>query len=138
MAGSVNKVILIGNLGKDPEVRHLENGAVVANFSIATSETYTDRNTGQKVENTDWHNIVVKNKAAEICEKYLSKGDKVYIEGRIKTRKWQDDKGLERYTTEILCSDFKFLTNKDSSNQNPEVNTSTQSNSTTPEDDLPF
>ena len=138
MSGSLNKVMLIGNLGDVVKLHRFEDGGCIGRFPIATNENYTNKVTGEKVSNTEWHNVVVRNKAAEICEKYLTKGDKVYIEGRIKTRKWQDDKGLERYTTEILCSDFKFLTNKDSSNQNPEVNTSTQSNSTTPEDDLPF
>lgn len=109
MAGSVNKVILIGNLGRDPEVRHLENGAVVANFSIATSESYTDRNTGQRVENTDWHNIVLWRGLAEIAEKYLKKGQKVYIEGKLKTRSWQDKDGSTRYTTEVLGDQMTML-----------------------------
>ena len=114
MAGSVNKVILIGNLGKDPEVRHLENGAVVANFSIATSETYTDRNTGQKVENTDWHNIVVWRGLAEVVEKYVKKGHKVYVEGKLRTRSWQDKEGNTRYTTEVVADEMTMLTRPDS------------------------
>jgi single-strand DNA-binding protein len=114
MAGSVNKVILIGNLGKDPEVRHLENGAVVANFSIATSESYTDRNTGQKVENTDWHNIVVWRGLAEVVEKYVRKGHKVYVEGKLKTRSWQDKEGNTRYTTEVVADEMTMLTRPDS------------------------
>lgn len=138
MAGTLNKVLLIGHLGDDVKIHYFDDNNCVARFPLATNESYINKQTNERITNTDWHNIVVKNKAAEICEKYLSKGDKVYIEGRIKTRKWQDDKGLERYTTEILCSDFKFLTNKDSSNQNPEVNASIQSNPSTPEDDLPF
>ncbi len=84
----------------------------VGRFPLATNETYTNKQTNERVTNTEWHNIVVRNKAAEICEKYLSKGDKVYIEGRIKTRKWQDDKGNDRYSTEIHCTDFTFLTTK--------------------------
>ena len=88
MSGSVNKVILVGNLGKDPEIRHLENGATVANFSIATSENYKDRKTGEKVSQTEWHNIVAWRGLAEIAEKYLKKGQKVYIEGKLKTRTW--------------------------------------------------
>ena len=138
MAGTLNKVLLIGHLGDDVKIHYFDDNNCVARFPLATNESYVNKQTNERITNTDWHNIVVKNKAAEICEKYLSKGDKVYIEGRIKTRKWQDDKGLERYTTEILCSDFKFLTNKDSSNQNPEVNASIQSNPSTPEDYLPF
>jgi len=113
MAGSVNKVILIGNLGKDPEVRHLENGAVVANFSIATSESYTDRNTGQKIENTDWHNIVVWRGLAEVVEKYVKKGHKVYIEGKLRTRSWQDKDGNTRYTTEVVADEMTMLTRPD-------------------------
>ena len=113
MAGTLNKVLLIGHLGDEVKIHYFDDSNCVARFPLATNESYVNKQTNERITNTDWHNIVVKNKAAEICEKYLSKGDKVYIEGRIKTRKWQDDKGLERYTTEILCSDFKFLTNKD-------------------------
>ncbi len=109
MAGSINKVILIGNLGKDPEVRHLENGACVANFSIATSENYKDRKTGEKVSQTEWHNIVVWRGLAEITEKYLKKGDKVYIEGKLKTRSWKDQEGNNRYTTEIIADNLTML-----------------------------
>lgn len=113
MAGTVNKVILIGNLGKDPEVRHLENGAIVANFPIATSESYTDKNTGQKVENTDWHNIVVWRGLAGVVEKYVKKGQKVYIEGKLKTRSWQDKDGSTRYTTEIIADELTILSRSD-------------------------
>ncbi|NQY68836.1 MAG: single-stranded DNA-binding protein, partial [Flavobacteriales bacterium] len=122
MAGSVNKVILIGNLGKDPEVRHLENGAVVANFSIATSESYTDKNTGQKVENTDWHNIVVWRGLAEVVEKYVKKGHKVYIEGKLKTRSWQDKEGNTRYTTEVVADEMTMLTRADTAANPPPQN----------------
>ena len=143
MAGSINKVILIGNLGKDPEVRHLENGAAVANLPIATSETYKDRKTGERNTQTEWHNIVVRNKAAEICEKYLSKGDKVYIEGRLKTRKWQDDKGQDRYSTEIHCTEFTFLNNRNDNSESLGQSTSpatkpAQSDLVDTNDDLPF
>lgn len=110
MAGSVNKVILIGNLGKDPEVRRLENGAVVASFSIATSETYTEKATGERRENTDWHNIVVWRGLAEVTEKYVKKGMKVYVEGKLKTRSWQDKEGNTRYTTEVLAEEMTILT----------------------------
>ena len=109
MAGSVNKVILIGNLGKDPEVRHLENGATVANFPLATSEVYTDRNTGQKVENTDWHDIVVWRGLAEVVEKYVRKGYKVYVEGKLKKRSWQDKEGNTRYSTEVVADELSIL-----------------------------
>lgn len=109
MAGSVNKVILIGNLGKDPEVRHLENGAVVANFPLATSESYTDRATGQKIENTDWHDVVVWRGLAEVVEKYVRKGTKVYVEGKLKKRSWQDKEGNTRYTTEVVADELTIL-----------------------------
>ena len=113
MTGTLNKVMLIGHTGDDVKMHYFEGGGSIGRFPLATNEVYTNKSTGQKVENTEWHNIVVRNKAAEICEKYLKKGDKVYIEGRIKTRKWQDDKGIERYSTEIQCTDFTFLTPKD-------------------------
>ncbi|HIP31166.1 MAG TPA: single-stranded DNA-binding protein [Crocinitomicaceae bacterium] len=122
MAGTVNKVILIGNLGKDPEVRHLENGSVVANFPIATSESYTDKNTGQKIENTDWHDIVVWRGLAGVVEKYVRKGQKVYIEGKLKKRSWQDKEGNTRYTTEVIADELTILSrpdNQNSQNQAP-------------------
>ncbi len=114
MAGSVNKVILLGNLGKDPEVRRLENGAVVASFSIATSEVYTDKASGEKKELTDWHDIVVWRGLAEVAEKYLKKGYKVYIEGKIKKRSWQDKEGITRYTTEIIADELNIISRPDS------------------------
>jgi single-strand DNA-binding protein len=116
MAGSVNKVILIGNLGKDPEVRKLENGATVANFSIATSETYNDRTTSEKKEITDWHDIVVWRGLAEVVEKYVKKGAKVYVEGRLKKRSWQDKEGQTRYTTEVLADQLTILSSRNDSN----------------------
>ncbi len=128
MAGSVNKVILIGNLGKDPEVRHLENGATVANFPIATSESYTDRNTGQRVENTDWHDIVVWRGLAEIVEKYVKKGTKIYVEGKLKKRSWQDKEGITRYTTEVVADELTILSRpetKSNSNEAPYDSTGT-------------
>jgi len=131
MAGSVNKVILIGNLGKDPEVRYLENGSRVANFSIATSEVYTDKNTQQKVENTDWHDIVVWRGLAEVVEKYLKKGCKVYIEGKLKKRSWQDKEGVTRYTTEVIADELTILTwpekASDSTQKHPYDSTGTPS-----------
>lgn len=108
MAG-VNKVILIGNLGADPEVRHLQNGAAVANFRIATSETYKDRQTGEKREQTEWHSIVAWRGLAEITERFLRKGSKVYVEGKLRTRKWQDKDGIERYTTEVHADEMTML-----------------------------
>ena len=102
----LNKVQLIGHLGADPDVRRTEDGTVVATISIATSEKWTDKNSGQKREQTQWHRVVAWRGVAEIAEKYLSKGSKVYIEGKLQTRKWTDDKGLERYTTEVILSGF--------------------------------
>ena len=106
--GSVNKAILIGNLGDAPEIRYLPSGQGVANFSIATNRTWTDRE-GNRQERTEWHNIVAWGKLAEICEKYLKKGDAVYIEGRIETRSWEDKSGQKRYTTEIVAQEMTML-----------------------------
>ena len=121
MAGSVNKVILIGNLGKDPEVRHLDNGAVVANFSIATSESYTDKNTGDKREITDWHNIVVWRGLAKVVETYVKKGMKVYVEGKLRTRSWQDEGKNTRYTTEVIADNLTMLTRAEQAPNNTTV-----------------
>lgn len=115
MTGTLNKVMLIGHTGDDVKMHYFEGGGSIGRFPLATNEVYTNKSSGQRVENTEWHNIVVRNKAAEICEKYLKKGDKVYVEGRLKSRKWTDDKGIERYSVEIQCTDFTFLTPKDSS-----------------------
>ena len=104
----VNKVILVGRLGKDPEVRHLENGATVANFSMATSETYKDRQTGEKREQTEWHNVVLWRGLAEVAEKYVKKGDMIYIEGKLRTRSWEKD-GVTRYTTEVVGDNMTML-----------------------------
>jgi len=107
--GSINKAILIGNLGTEPEIKHFENGGSLARFPIATSESYTNRN-GEQVTQTEWHNIVVRGGLVDVVSKYLNKGDKVYIEGRIRTRSWQDQKTNEtRYTTEIMCDNFMML-----------------------------
>lgn len=107
MAG-VNKVILVGNLGKDPEVRYLENGTPVANFPIATTETYKDRNTGERKDQTEWHNIVLWRGLAGVAEKYLKKGSMVYIEGKLRTRSWEKD-GITRYTTEVVGDNMTML-----------------------------
>ena len=109
MSGSVNKVILIGNLGKDPEVRRLENGALLASFSIATSESYIDKQSGDKKEITDWHDIVLWRGLAEVAEKYLVKGTKIYVEGKLKKRSWQDKEGLTRYSTEVVGDEMTIL-----------------------------
>ncbi len=105
----VNKAIIVGNLGNDPDSRFMPNGNAVANLSVATSETWTDKNTGQLQERTEWHRIVAYGKLAEIMGQYLRKGSKVYIEGRIQTRKWQDQTGQDRYTTEIVANEMQML-----------------------------
>lgn len=112
MAGTLNKVMLIGNLGKDPEIMHFDNGGSLVKFPIATSETYTNRE-GQRVTNTEWHNVVINAKGlVDVAHKYLKKGHKVYLEGRIKTRKWQDQAGADRYTTEIQVNQMTMLTSR--------------------------
>ncbi len=108
----VNKAIIVGHLGKDPEVRHMPNGKAVANFSIATSEQWKDKQTGERKEATEWHNVVVFDRLAEIAGEYLTKGAAVYIEGKIKTRKWQDKDGRDRYTTEIHANELQMLGGK--------------------------
>ncbi|KJD35295.1 single-stranded DNA-binding protein [Tamlana sedimentorum] len=146
MSGTLNKVMLIGHLGDEVKMHYFEGGGCVGRFPLATNETYTNKQTNERVTNTEWHNIVVRNKGAEICEKYLNKGDKVYIEGRLKTRKWQDEKGNDRYSTEIQCTDFTFLTAKNES-ENASSMATQQANTaqTKPieqveadDDDLPF
>jgi single-strand DNA-binding protein len=108
MAGSINKVTLIGNLGRDPEVRFSQNGDKIANISIATSETWNDKSSGERKEKTEWHRVVIFNKfLADIAEKYLKKGSKVYLEGALQTRKWTDNAGVEKYTTEVVLGNFK-------------------------------
>jgi single-strand DNA-binding protein len=109
MARGVNKVILVGNLGKDPDTRYMPSGKAVTNFSIATSESWTDKQSGDKQERTEWHNIVLFDKLGEIAAEYLRKGSQVYIEGSLRTRKWQDKEGKDRYTTEIVGRDMQML-----------------------------
>ena len=154
MSGTLNKVMLIGRTGDDVKTHYFEGGGCIGRFPLATNETYTNRTTNERVSNTEWHNIVVRNKAAEICEKYLKKGDMVYIEGRLKTRKWTDDKGVDRYSTEIQCNEFKFLTSKSDSGRVEEANPAQAGQTVNPtshnataesmdtneneEDDLPF
>lgn len=148
MAG-VNKVILIGNLGADPEIRHLQNGASVANFRLATSETYKDKTTGERREQTEWHNIVAWRGLAEITEKYVRKGSKVYVEGKLRTRQWQDKDNNTRYTTEIVADEMTLLdranTDGGAPRQNaPAAERSVASSNAGPaggsdaDDDLPF
>lgn len=109
MSKGVNKVILIGNLGKDPEVRYATNGNAIANITLATSESWKDKNTGQQTEKTEWHRVVFFRRLAEIVGEYLKKGSKVYVEGKLQTRKWQDKQGQDRYTTEIVANEMQML-----------------------------
>ena len=131
MAG-VNKVILVGNLGKDPEVRYLDSGVAVANFSLATTENYKNKE-GERVSQTEWHNIVLWRGLAEVAEKWLKKGSSVYVEGKIRTRKWEDKDGNTRYSTEILGDNMTMLGGKPSSETPVEVAPATDK-----KDDLPF
>jgi len=117
MARGVNKVIIVGNLGRDPEVRYTPSGTAVANLTIATSEAWKDKQSGENVEKTEWHRIVMYQRLAEISGEYLRKGSKVYIEGRLQTRKWQDKNGQDRYTTEIVAQEMQMLDSKGTSNQ---------------------
>ena len=130
MAG-INKVLLIGRLGKDPEMRYTPDGTAIANFSIATSEEWKDKKTGEKQERTEWHRIVAFRRLGEICGEYLSKGSQVYIEGRIQTREWQDKDGTKRYTTEIVASQMQMLGNKGETTPGSEFSGSE-------DDDIPF
>lgn len=142
MAGTINKVILIGNLGDEVKMHYFEGGNSIGRFPIATSESYTNKQTGEKITNTDWHNIVVRNKLAEICEKYLTKGDKIYVEGKLKNRQWEQD-GVKRYATEVHVNEMTMLSNK--KNDTTSKPQDTQQPIATPksavkeeEDDLPF
>lgn len=139
MSGTLNKVMLIGHLGDEVKVHYFDGGSSIGRFPIATNETYTNKKTGEKVTNTDWHNIVVRNKLAETCEKYLTKGDKIYCEGRIKNRQYEVD-GVKRYSTEIHVFDMTFLSNSKSTSSESQTNKA-NSNQNIPsgmDDDLPF
>ena len=136
MSGTLNKVMLIGHLGDNVKMHYFDGGGSIGRFPLATDESYTKKDTGEKVALTEWHNIIVRNKAAELCEKYLNKGDRIYVEGKIKTNKWQDDKGNDRYTAEIHVNDFTFLTPKKDSNGS--ASKISESTSTSKKDDLPF
>lgn len=146
MAGTINKVILVGHLGDDVKMHYFEGGNSIGRFPLATNESYTNKQTGERVTSTEWHNIVVRNKLAEICEKYLSKGDKVYCEGRIKTRQWEGEGGVTRYTTEIQIVDMVFLNTKKELTPNtgstgathPHTEKTPPTKGVAAEEDLPF
>ena len=144
MAGTINKVILIGNLGDDVKMHYFDDQNCVGRFPIATSESYTNKQTGEKITNTDWHNIVVRNGLAKVCEKYLTKGDKVYVEGKLKNRQWEQD-GVKRYSTEVQVNEMTMLSNKKNSenlgnypSQNQQQVTQPKSLEPEENDDLPF
>ena len=146
MNGSVNKVILIGNLGRDPEIKKLENGATLASFSMATSESYTDKVSGKKIENTDWHDVVLWRGLAELAEKFLKKGMKIYVEGRLKKRSWQDREGNTRYNVEVIGDEMTILSKPDNDTKPKEPYTvevnqeisKMENLESDPEDRLPF
>ena len=133
----VNKVILLGNLGKDPEVRYLDNGVAVANFSLATTENYKNKQ-GERVSQTEWHNVVFWRGLAEVAEKYLKKGDSIYLEGKIRTRKWEDKEGNTRYSTEVLADNMTMLGKKNSQVSDSQELTSNEKSVSNDRDDLPF
>jgi single-strand DNA-binding protein len=158
MARGINKVILIGNLGQDPEVKYMPNGGAVTNVTIATSESWKDKNTGEQQDKTEWHRVVFFRRLAEIAGEYLKKGSKVYIEGKLQTRKWQDQSGNDHYTTEIIANEMQMLDSRGgaggsagggsgkSSNQQPSSNPSSSQQPATAtaggyddfDDDIPF
>ncbi len=146
MNGSVNKVILIGNLGRDPEIKKLENGATLASFSMATSESYTDKVSGKKIENTDWHDVILWRGLAELAEKFLKKGMKIYVEGRLKKRSWQDREGNTRYNVEVIGDEMTILSKPDTDTKPKEPYTveanqeisKMENLESDPEDTLPF
>ena len=147
MARGVNKVILVGNLGRDPEVRYMPSGNAVANVTLATTESWKDKQTGEKQERTEWHNVVFYSRLAEIAGEYLKKGSQVYVEGSLRTRKWQDKSGNDRYTTEIIASDMQMLGGRggsagysggDTAPATVEPSSSTGSAAPDFDDDIPF
>ena len=140
MARGVNKAIIVGHLGQDPETRYTNGGVAVTTLSIATTEQWTNKNNGQKEELTEWHRVVMFNKLAEIAAEYLKKGVNVYIEGKLRTRKWQDKQGQDRYTTEIIAGDMQMLGNKSNNTQTKQFPSNSNNNSGFDEmsDDIPF
>jgi single-strand DNA-binding protein len=141
MSNGVNKVILIGNLGQKPEMRYTATNSAVANLSIATTESWKDKESGEMRDKTEWHRVVFFGKPAETIEKYLDKGSKIYVEGKIQTRKWQDKEGKDRWTTEIIGNQFNFLDsrpNQNESNLDQSDPSSQQGDTGISEDDIPF
>ena len=142
MAGSLNKVLLIGRLGADPEIKQMVNGKSVARLSLATSQSWKDKNTGEKKEKTEWHRVVFFRRIAEVCGEYLKKGSSVYIEGSLRTRDWEDDQGNKRYTTEIIGREMQMLggrRSEDNMDQSPQMNSSSpQPEEGLIDDEIPF
>lgn len=147
MARGINKVILVGNLGNDPEVRYGNNGNAIANISVATTDSWKDKNTGEQQEKTEWHRVVMFNRLAEIVNEYLKKGSQVYIEGKLQTRKWQDESGQDKYTTEIVANEMQMLGGRSNDGQmgeqaprpnNQPVRDQAPAPSNDFDDDLPF
>ena len=121
MNGTLNKVMLIGYLGDEVKMHYFDGGSCIGRFQLATNEVYVNKTTNEKITSTEWHNLVVRNKAAELCEKYLSKGDKIYIEGRIKSRQWQTEDGTVKYASEIQVTEFTFLSTKKDAENNKQI-----------------
>ena len=141
MNGTLNKVMLIGHLGDEVKMHFFDGGNCIGRFPLATNEVYINKQTNEKITSTEWHNLVVRNKAAEICEKYLSKGDKIFVEGRIKSRQWQAEDGTTKYTTEIQVTEFTFLTTKKDTENTKHTASEPKSSYDAPglpENDLPF
>lgn len=139
MAGTLNKVMLIGNLGKDPEIKTFEGGNSLARFPMATTETYTNKQSNERVSQTEWHSVVLRRGLAEVAEKYLKKGDKIYIEGKIKTRSWEDDRGEKRYATEIQADSMTMLSTRREESNNSAPTAQPKAGLEKEEgDDLPF
>ncbi|MFV5694546.1 single-stranded DNA-binding protein [Flavobacterium sp. LB3P122] len=146
MNGTLNKVMLIGHLGDEVKMHYFDGGNCIGRFQLATNEVYINKTTNEKISSTEWHNLVVRNKAAELCEKYLSKGDKIYVEGRLKSRQWQAEDGSTKYTTEIQVTEFTFLTTKKDNENNKQIQNSESVKNTNfdpqnnglPINDLPF
>jgi single-strand DNA-binding protein len=146
MNGTLNKVMLIGHLGDEVKMHYFDGGNCIGRFQLATNEVYINKTTNEKITSTEWHNLVVRNKAAELCEKYLSKGDKIYVEGRLKSRQWQAEDGSTKYTTEIQVTEFTFLSTKKDNDNNKQIQSSESTKNTNfdtqksdlPINDLPF
>tara|TARA_R110002126_G_scaffold45852_1_gene129675 strand:+ start:650 stop:1090 length:441 start_codon:yes stop_codon:yes gene_type:complete len=146
MNGTLNKVMLIGHLGDEVKMHYFDGGNCIGRFQLATNEVYINKTTNEKITSTEWHNLVVRNKAAELCEKYLSKGDKIYVEGRIKSRQWQTEEGVTKFTTEIQVTEFTFLSTKKDTENNKQIPNQESTKNTNfdpqnnglPINDLPF